>query len=84
MTGTRAWLLVPGAGSGGGGDAGPGSFQAWMGREGVAAEKHLAPQIRGELASGRGSPPLSSACPSWGPLPLVSNAFADQVIKGLS
>lgn len=79
----RAWLLVPGAGGGGGGDAGPGSFHVWKGRV-WPPRNTWPPQIRGELASGRGSPPLSSVCPSWGPLPLASGVFADQVIKGLS
>lgn len=66
MTGTRAWLLVPGAGSGGGGEAGPGSFQAWMGREGVAAEKHLAPPDKRGAGIWQGLPTPVLSLPELG------------------
>lgn len=74
--GPRSW-------GGWAGNAGPGSLHAWTGRV-RPLRNTWPPQIRGERVSGRGSPPLSSACPSRGPLPSVSNVFADQVLKGPS
>lgn len=46
-------------------------------------QKHLAPQIRGELASWQGLPTPVLKHPGWDLCPLVLS-FADQVIKSLS